>query len=1078
MPRVYALLVGINDYPSEVGKLAGCLNDVDHFRAYLGESCDKADLAIEVLKDGEATRENIIKQFRAHLGKAKAGEVALFQYCGHGARWASAKEFHEFYPDGKDEGLVCIDSRRPGGFDLADKELAVLISEVAEKDPHLAILLDCCHSGSGTRGADSFRGLRPRLTHEVASERPLETYLHGHYAELRQKNAPLHIPTSTHILLAACERTQLAQESADRSGVFTSTLIEVLKKSTGDLTYADLFVRCRAAVKSRADNQNPQFEAYENFNSNQGFLGRTATFAGRRYSAYFDQGGWIVECGAIHGISTEPERIATLALYPEDDQARLAGHATTIVVGPQKSELQLDFQSEGSLRYRAEITSLPVPPMPICFKGDAPQSASVQEALGKDGSVRVALTDAEQGARYALSNEDGHLWLRHSETGLVIQGAEVADGNLGGAAALLLPALKKVVQWERSLALQNQRTQMDSSLVDFIFAEQLEDGKEHPYPPGEVILDYAQSAGQWRRIRGKLKARNRTPQTLHMALVYFSSAYGIHILRNDPIEPGDALVTVWGDGPDDYFYLDEGKGEEIENFKLIVSTERVDDFLLSQDDLELGERVSPARGLGTTKPQKPQKKLHRNEWFTRDCRIRVVRRLDQAGPKDAALAQGKIVVKAHSSVTANLSLSASKSPSRGSGGGQDYYQAFERLGMEMLNFSGTRGDNQSILELSDIRNAASLKDHPLEIQVNVPLKQEEGILPLVFDGQHVLLGGDVFKDDAGNTHIRIDHLPEVADQRRSLGGSLKLYFFKTYLKQDNLNQLRWVDYKPDGSFTYQKSNVADKVAAARNILLLVHGIIGDTEGMVAGVKACGLDRKFDLVLTYDYENLSTPIAETAQKLKAQLAAAGLREGDDKRLTLLVHSMGGLVSRWFIEREGGNKMVDHLVMCGTPNNGSPFGKIEGARKILSLLTSLSLNYAPALIPASSFLLLLLNRSKKLTPTLEQMNPDSDFIKTLNRSDDPGIPYTILAGDVDTYQEPSDEFAARMLTKAGQSVIFEALFARQANDIAVGVESILGIDGPRAIAPKRRNVACHHLNYFVSEVGQAALTSLEW
>ncbi len=33
--RVYALLVGINDYPPEVGKLAGCLNDVDHFNAYL-----------------------------------------------------------------------------------------------------------------------------------------------------------------------------------------------------------------------------------------------------------------------------------------------------------------------------------------------------------------------------------------------------------------------------------------------------------------------------------------------------------------------------------------------------------------------------------------------------------------------------------------------------------------------------------------------------------------------------------------------------------------------------------------------------------------------------------------------------------------------------------------------------------------------------------------------------------------------------------------------------------------------------------------------------------------------------------
>ena len=45
---LYALLVGINDYPPEVGKLAGCLNDVDHFHAYLNGSFYKAGLAIEV----------------------------------------------------------------------------------------------------------------------------------------------------------------------------------------------------------------------------------------------------------------------------------------------------------------------------------------------------------------------------------------------------------------------------------------------------------------------------------------------------------------------------------------------------------------------------------------------------------------------------------------------------------------------------------------------------------------------------------------------------------------------------------------------------------------------------------------------------------------------------------------------------------------------------------------------------------------------------------------------------------------------------------------------------------------------
>jgi hypothetical protein len=132
----------------------------------------------------------------------------------------------------------------------------------------------------------------------------------------------------------------------------------------------------------------------------------------------------------------------------------------------------------------------------------------------------------------------------------------------------------------------------------------------------------------------------------------------------------------------------------------------------------------------------------------------------------------------------------------------------------------------------------------------------------------------------------------------------------------------------------------------------------------------------------------------------------------------------------------------------------------------------------LVPFSSAVMLLLNRSKRVTPTLEQMNPDADFIRTLNASPDPRIPYTILAGDVDAYQEPSDAFFARMLVKAGKGPLFDALFANQPNDIAVGVQSILGVGTGRAIAPDRHNVACHHLNYFVSAAGQEALRAVRW
>ena len=130
--------------------------------------------------------------------------------------------------------------------------------------------------------------------------------------------------------------------------------------------------------------------------------------------------------------------------------------------------------------------------------------------------------------------------------------------------------------------------------------------------------------------------------------------------------------------------------------------------------------------------------------------------------RDAALAKGRIVVKGHPAIKANLSLSAAKSHARSAGDGADFYKAFERQGMEMLNFAGTRGrqrehagaDGHPECRSAEGRSAGN----PGECAAR---RTDEGILPFVYDGQHVLLGGDPYKDEDGNTHISIDHLPDA-----------------------------------------------------------------------------------------------------------------------------------------------------------------------------------------------------------------------------------------------------------------------------------------------------------------------------
>ena len=621
--RVYALLVGINDYGPDIESLDGCLNDVDLLHDFLRRQAAPDALAVEVLKNGDATRGNVIDRFRSHLGRAGNGDVALFQFCGHGARWASSAAFRGSFPDGRDEGLVCADSRRPGGYDLADKELAVLIGEVAAKRAETVVLLDCCHSGSATRSIDRPGRLKSRLTQEVTSERPLETYLDGHYARLRDAGAPLFVPAGRHILLAACERGQLAQEAPEH-GLFTSTLIDVLEKSGGGISYADLFVRCRAAVKARAYDQDPQFEAYDGFDAGAGFLGRPLTQTARgRHLAWCDQGLWTVECGAVTGVAGEPGTIVTLALYPEDDPATLAGTARAVQVGPQRSEIALEFESPESARYLATVTSLPAAPLPVAFTGDDAARSAVAAAFSQRG-VPVSLIGARDPADYVLSAGDGRLALTAAGRDAVIGFASATAGDHAAAAVALAPAVTHVVRWQRGLALQNHRTAMDRSALDVVFLEALEGGGERTHDGPETELAYVEQAGAWRHIRGRLRVRNRSGQPLFVALAYFSEAYGIHLLPTDGIAPADTWLTVWGDGPQDHFLLEEGVDSSEERFKLILSTEKIDDFLLAQPDLVVGERHGGDRAIGTIHP--PRRAMFSNEWFTRDVRFRVVRR--------------------------------------------------------------------------------------------------------------------------------------------------------------------------------------------------------------------------------------------------------------------------------------------------------------------------------------------------------------------------------------------------------------------------------------------------------------------
>lgn len=157
-PGRKALLVGINEYPRESDRLAGCVNDVFTMSAVLQE-CGFAPEEIRTCLDDRATASGILSRLDWLLDDAQPGDQLVFYYSGHGARVPEYGEFEE--PDRLTETLVPWDFDWTPETSISDEQIYGLYSQLPY-EAQLMLLFDCCHAGSMHRqsGAKA-RGISP-----------------------------------------------------------------------------------------------------------------------------------------------------------------------------------------------------------------------------------------------------------------------------------------------------------------------------------------------------------------------------------------------------------------------------------------------------------------------------------------------------------------------------------------------------------------------------------------------------------------------------------------------------------------------------------------------------------------------------------------------------------------------------------------------------------------------------------------------------------------------------------------------------------------------------------------------------
>ncbi|WP_413160393.1 caspase family protein [Capilliphycus salinus ALCB114379] len=1172
--NIYALLVGIDQYPPDtVCCLEGCVNDITAFADYLSERIAKPEegyqIHLKILRDEQATRQAIIDGFQNYLSQAESNDIALFYYSGHGAQEQSPEEFWELEADRLDETLICYDSRTEGGYDLADKELAYLISQVAQKEPHIVIMLDCCHSGSGTRG------LSPEMNVRRGSvdcrKRPFNTFIFAeNQAALNQilsdsqnpktKITGVVLPKGKHILLSACREYENAKEykteTGEYRGAFSHFLLQTLQRTNGNITYRDLARNLNALVTGKVKDQSPQVEATNREELKRLFLSGAIKERPHYFTLTHSQNerSWVIDGGSIHGIpKAYSEGIETqLALFPFGSSAErmqqlseALGEARVTQVLPQRSKVEiikgLDELSETE-SYCAVITSLPLPPLKVYIKGDErerlgvekAQQALLKSAVGNKPSLYVQQVDDPQEADYHLLVKNGQYWIVQPDNNrpLVapIPQRYIQQEYTDQIALQVIYRLEHIARWNNILNLSTPATsRIKNSDIDLeiilISGEQKSlSSNKNNRSSSEMRVEYSSENDRWQEPRLQIKLTNKSNNPLYCNLINLSESFAVDtpffetvssiLLGSENSETPSSITSddIIFQVPDDYF--EQGITEYKDILKLIVSTAEFDASLLRQDGLAPPQLTRSVQGIQGTlnhlmrevnTREAVRDKGNYDDWMTKEVTITIVRPQQAESlysHKNTILQKRAVEILAHSTLKALVNLSTIPQASRDLGNLILPAILRQESGLsQSFQFTNSRGSDPglSILELSEVEDYTVVSsENPLKLRVNQPLAENESILAFAYDGEFFLPLGRGTKTENDTIEISLERLPKPTASNRCADGSIKIFFEKIVDQKLPLSEeypiLALADFNEQGHVKYEQNleRVKARVAESKDIILCIHGIINDSSTMVyslrkATVNLNGENRPlaelYDLILTFDSDNFQTSIEENARLLGQKLHEVGLIKNHGKRLDIVAHSTGGLISRWFVEREGGNQVVQHLVLLGTPNGGISWTTIQDWAYItLGLgLNQLSRQVWPTKIVAEFLEVLPANNH-----LFEQIQPNSIFLQQLANSPDPHVHYTIIAGnfsilskalEVEPHQQSCllDRLVNNLFENA-QNRVFDRSVFTQENDIVVTQISIQNISLNRSPPPKiLTDTACDHFTYFTDRAGREALAA---
>ena len=420
---------------------------------------------ILTVQDAQATKEGILGALESLADRAGPGDIAVFHYSGHGHQ-ITDNNGDEI--DGYDEVLVPygapdysaasdeVQAAYRAEHHIRDDTLGVLLDRLAAKvgpEGSVAVFLDACFSGTGTRGVGELSargGARPIGAPPDDAARDVRA-LGGGFAE-----AP-RVPRSGHpkctgdvgyIVISAASHQQTAWETYHTDGrtivgSLSHALAVALPRMRRGESYRDLYGMVVEVMRGKRLPQAPQIEGPADME----VFGNLMT----DYEAWVlvgsDEGDGmlVLEGGELRGLGVGSEVEIRGSAASEDADAVLAT-GKIIESSPLSSVLQLessppanaDLTTGRAFVTRESLGDLTTKIM-IDDSVDPATAGLIRDSLAVRWVVSV-ITDAGDGADAILSQESaGRVLLRTTYDGMPVGDAiEVTDRRGAGRLANLV----------------------------------------------------------------------------------------------------------------------------------------------------------------------------------------------------------------------------------------------------------------------------------------------------------------------------------------------------------------------------------------------------------------------------------------------------------------------------------------------------------------------------------------------------------------------------------------------------------------------------------------------------------------